>query len=154
MSTSNVSKINCRRCYWVILHVSNSSSDLSDVGTVTCWILWFVHSKNPFSSKPQAQASNYTSVKDQCPSICSVSNNLIGRGLVDVVDVMHAQLTFRRHNKTPSFGGSPVNCLNDINQLDIYLDKRYLGEDSIRMANLLLVIHSPISGNMDAKYKI
>jgi hypothetical protein len=46
-----------------------------------------------------------------------------------MVDVMHAQLTFRRHNKTPSFGGSSVNCLNDINQLDIYIDKRYLRED-------------------------
>ena len=69
---------------------------------------------------------NYTSVKSQRggPSICSVSNNLIGRGLVLVVDAMHAQLTFRRHNKTPSFGGSPVNRLNDINQLDIYIDKR------------------------------
>ena len=115
--------------------------------------------KNPFNSKSQAQVSflkpnNYTSVKGQYPSICSVSNNLIGRELLDVVDTMHAQLTFRRHNKTPSFGGSPVNCLNDINQLDIDIVKRYLREDRIRMANLLLVIHSPISGKRDEKYKI
>jgi hypothetical protein len=78
-----------------------------------------------------------------------VSNNLIGGELLDVVEDMHAQLTFRRHNKTPPFGGSPVNCLNDINQLDIYIDKHCLREDGIRMANLLLVIHSPISGNRD-----
>ena len=75
---------------------------------------------------------NYISDKGQCPNICSVSNNLIGRGLLDVVDAMQVQLTFRGHNKTPSFGGSPVNCLNDINQLDIYIDKHYLREDRIR----------------------
>ena len=49
-----------------------------------------------------------------------------------MVDNMHAQLTFRRHNKTPSFGGSPVNRLDDINQLEIYIDKRYLREDRIK----------------------
>ena len=119
---------------------------------------WLVHSKNPFNSKPQAQGSflkpnNYTSVKSQYPSICSASNNLIGRELVDVVDAVHAPLTFRRHNKTPSFGGSPVNCLNDINQLDIYIDKRFI-EDRIRKANLLLVIHSPISENRDDRCNI
>ena len=64
------------------------------------------------------------------------------------------KLTFRRHNKTPSFGGSSVNCFNDINQLDNYIDKRYLRGERITMANLLLVIHSPISRNRNEKCKI
>ena len=128
---------------------------------------WYSYLLNPlirritFQNPLQFQASssrfkpdNYTLVKSQRPSICNVSNNLIGTGLMGVADAMHAQLTFRRHNKTPSFGGSPVNCLNDINQLDICIDKRHLREDIIMMANLLLVIHSPISGNRDEKCKI
>ena len=57
------------------------------------------------------------------PNIYSVLNNLIERYLVNRIDVMHAELTFRRHDKTTAFGGSSVNCLNDIDQLNFYIDK-------------------------------
>ena len=78
------------------------------------------------------QPDNYASVKCQRPSIYSVSNNLIKRESMNVGDTMQTQLAFRRHNKTPSFGGSPVNCFNDINQLYSYVDKRHLIEGGIK----------------------
>lgn len=68
---------------------------------------------------------NYTSVsgvKSALLSIYSVSNNLTERGLVHEIEIIfNVQLTFGRHNKTPSFGCSPVDCLNNINQLDIFM---------------------------------
>ena len=44
--------------------------------------------------------------------IYSVLNNLIERYLVNRIDVMHTELTFRRHDKTTAFGGSSMISIN------------------------------------------